>query len=153
MGLLLFLRLFAVSLTGMLTALLAKNEGMAETTAKANLEYDGFWGFIKKDWKGIGLNLLAILATFLLFGGLVEAVTKWSLTKTYFIFGYDIPLKFVWYIFNGLLFYATGYFGQDFILRKVMKSVQNRMIKEAIDKKTTIADATMETLDVKTPLK
>ena len=113
---------------------------MEETCAKANLVYDGFWGFIKKDWKAVALNFMSIIATFLIFGPLVKAIDLWASGKTYEILSFDVPLEYVWNIFISLSFYGTGYFGQDFILRSVVKSVQNRLIKEAIDYKTNIAD-------------
>ncbi len=71
--------------------------------------------------------------------------------KTYTILGVGIPLSYVWEAFVALFFFSTGYMGQDFILRRVVKSVQNRLIKEAIDYKTTIADTQTGTLDKPTP--
>jgi hypothetical protein len=149
---LLYLRLAFTSLIGMAHQILEKSSSMEDTAKKANLIYEGTWVFIKRDWKAIVANLLTIVVTFLFFGGVIEAVDKFVSGKTYHIVGIDIPLAIVWYIFVEVAFYSTGYFGQDWILRRLVKSVQNRLIKEAIDHKTNIADKASGTLNAPTPV-
>lgn len=148
---LLYTRLATTSLVGMLMMLLEKSSSMEETAKKANVIYEGFVPFIKRDWKGVCLNILAIMATFLIFGGAIGVINKFVEGKTYSIFGLDIPLSVIWFIFVEIAFFSTGYFGQDWILRRLVKSVQNRLIKEAIDYKTTIADTASGTLSNPTP--
>jgi len=149
---LIYLKLSAASLVGMFMMLLSKSSDMEITAKKANLVYEGFFTFIKRDWKAIAVNVLTIVATFLLFGGMIESSDSFFEDKTYHLFMFDLPLSLVWDVFVAVFFFATGYFGQDFILRKLVKSVQNRLLKDAIDYKTTIADTQSGTLEKPTPV-
>jgi len=150
---LLYLKLSAASLVGMFLMLISKSSDMEITAKKANLEYEGFATFLKRDWKAVTVNILTIVATFLIFGGLVDVGEQTFQNKTYTILTFDVPMGIIWDVFIAICFFATGYFGQDFILRKLVKSVQNRLLKEAIDYKTTIADTANGTLDKPTPVK
>lgn len=150
---LLYLRLAFTSLIGMAHQILEKSSSMEETARKANLIYEGTWVFIKRDWKAVVANLLTIVVTFLFFGGVISSVDLFVSGKTYHVLGVDVPLSIVWTIFVEIAFYSTGYFGQDWILRRVVKSVQSKLIKDAIDHKTNIADAASGTLNSPTPVK
>lgn len=149
---LLYLRLMATSLIGMFHMLILKSQDMEETARRANIVYEGFGAFIKRDWKSLAASFATIVVTFLIFGGMVEAGDEFFKEKTYTLFGFDVPLKFVWIVFIELCFYGTGYFGQDFILRRIVKSVQNKLIKQTVDEKTTLIDRQNGTEGVPTPL-
>lgn len=133
---LLYLRLVAISLCGMSLQLISKSADMEITCKKSGVEYRGFISFLKTDYRAVIVNLLTIVVTFLMFNDLITVAGVYFEGKTYRVFDlFDIPLKYIWNVFITIFFFSTGYFGQDFILRRVIKSVQNKMIKDEIESK------------------
>lgn len=136
-----YLKLIFTSICGMGIQLLLKSQDMQKTANNAGIQYEGFGAFIKRDWKAILVNVFAIVATFLIFKDFIVMVNTAFALKTYSLFGwFDIPLIYIWNVVVALLFFATGYTGQDFILRKIMVSVQNKLIKEQINQQAVSKD-------------
>lgn len=142
-----YLNLLVASLAGMFLMLFSKSSDMEKTAKVGNVEYEGFGTFLRRDWKAVAANVCAIIATFNIFGKAVYAIDLFMAGKTYDLLGFGIPLEYVWHAFVAICFFSTGYAGQDFILRKVFQSVQNRLIKTKIDEKTTELDTQRGTLD------
>jgi len=148
-----YLNLIVASLAGMFIMLLSKSTDMQSTAKLGNVQYEGFGTFLKRDWKAVAANVLAIVATFNIFGKAVYAMDVFMADKSYELFGFNIPLEYVWHAFVAIFFFCTGYAGQDFILRRVFKSVQNKLIKDKLDEKTTELDRQRGTLDSPDPVK
>ena len=132
--------------------LLVKSQDMEKTAGKTNIAYDGFVPFLKKDWRAVVVNSLVILVTDLGSGGLISAATTFFATQTYPVFGFELPAIYAWEILTAIFYFGTGYFGQDFILRRVVKSVQNQLLKQTMDEKTTIIDTQNHTENTPTPM-
>ncbi len=136
----------------MFIMLLMKSQDMEKTAGKNNIAYDGFGAFLKKDWKAILVNTLVILVTDLGSGGMIGAASTFFATKTYPIFGLDVPAIYAWEILTAIFYFGTGYFGQDFILRRVVRSVQNTLLKQTMGEKATIIDTQNHTENTPTPM-
>lgn len=151
--LLISLKLIACSLVGMGFQLFFKSMSQQDTARKANLEYGGFFQFIKNDRKAIIGTLLTLSLFFLLFGEIIQSVVNNSSNelKPYF-WGYIfLSAKMIANILIMVICVTIAYMGQDVALRFLGRTSQE--LKNAIDSKTTIADAQTGTLEHPTPVK
>lgn len=146
--LILYLKLIACSIIGLGYQLTQKNKSMDKTAGIANVEYPGFWGFVKQDKKAILKTVGAISLLFLIFGKAISP-DYLGLTGTVDFWGFSVPKKSIYEAVLACLFATGGYMGQDYALR--VFSVTDSKIKRAIDYKTSLLDQSNGTADKRTP--
>lgn len=74
---LIYLKLIAASVLGMLLQLFFKSYSLADTAIKANVDYS-IWVFVKKDRMAIIGTFLTISLFFLLFGDVINSIATHS---------------------------------------------------------------------------
>ena len=149
---LIYVKLIAASILGMLFQLKMKDMSQQDTAKKANLEYS-FIDFLKKDMKSIVWTFITMCLFFLLFGDIINSVVKNSSQelKPYF-WGYILLSGHtIANIIIMIICVTIAYTGQDIALRFLGRT--SKELKEAIDYKTTISDTQTGTLDKPTPVK
>jgi hypothetical protein len=147
----LYIKLIACSIIGLGFQLATKNNALTKSTDRNSIQYAGMIELIRRDWKTILGTVGTITLLFLIFGqalnpdrivGKDEPIT--------FFFGYLVASKKIIYeAALSVLFATVGYIGQSFALK--IFGVTNRLVDNAIDHKTTIADNATGTAGTKTP--
>lgn len=146
--LILYMKLIACSVIGMGFQLSQKDKSMDKTAAKANVEYPGFWGFIKQDRSRIIKTFATISLLFLVIGNAINP-DNLGLKGEMDLWIFTVPKRLIYEGVLSLLFATTGYVGQDYALRAF--SVTDTKIKNAIDFKTTELDTKNGTAGQRTP--
>lgn len=111
--------LFACGFLGVLVHCLFKANDLIEYAHKANIDFE-FKDYLKKDWFGISISILAVVIWYLIFG---EVGAK-----------YPKIIDFI-----RCTFILMGWFG-SYIAQKLFSKAKS-FITNIIDKKTNIADA------------
>jgi hypothetical protein len=148
---LLYLKLIACSIIGLGFQLATKNKSLVKSTDRNMIQYDGLKELVARDWRTILGTVATITLLFLFFGQALDPRRMVDKdTPITFFFGYLVASKKI--IFEAalsVLFATVGYIGQSFALK--IFGVTNRLVDNAIDHKTSIADNAAGTAGTKTP--
>lgn len=148
----LYFKLIAASIIGMAFQLYFKSMSQQDMAKKANVEYS-ILEFLIKDKKAIIGTFLTLSLFFLLFGEAINSVVVNSSTelKPYLYGFFMLSPKMIATFIVQVICVTVAYMGQDVALRFLGRT--SKEIREAIDYKTTQADAANGTLDKPTPVK
>lgn len=146
------LQIITVATLGLAFALMLKSRSQKQKAKLANVTYSAK-GFLTDDSSTI-ITTYIVLAMFLIvFGPLLDPAVILTKDKdvTFFFDLFTIKVSVVYQMFLLSVFATIGYSGMDIALRFFGKT--NSLINQAIDIKTTAADAANGTLDSPTPVK
>ncbi len=146
------LKLIAVATLGLAFAFLLKSKSQSEKAKKANVKYSMI-GFLIEDKGTIITTYIVLALSLMVFGPLLDPSVILTKDKevTFFFDLFTIKVSAVYEIFLMSVFATVGYSGMDIALRFFGKT--NSLINNAIDYKTTQADAANGTLNEPTPVK
>jgi hypothetical protein len=149
-----FLKLFIVATLGLAFQLAMKSKSMKDTARKANVVY-AVWDFLKTDLSTILITYIVLALFLVVFGPALDpgAILAGGGKKsvTFFFDLFVLPIRTIYEIFMMSVSATVGYAGMDLALRYFGRTLG--FIKQAIDYKTTQADAANGTLDMPTPVK
>ncbi len=149
----LYFKFLIGSVIGIAFQLIMKNMSQKQSASNVNVEYTGFWGFVKKDKKAIYGTLLTLALFFVVFGEILNGIVTNApdIMKPYF-WGYVFLSTRM--IVNAALILLTitiAYSGQDIALRFLGRT--NKELKDAIAYKAKQTDEANGTTDKPTPVK